>query len=156
MDMPKPTDAHRKLARLAGRWSGEETMFPSPWDPKGGTATGRTTARVALGDFAVISDYEQERDGQRVFSGHAVWTVDPHDSDHDCVLYWFDSIGMGLETFRGTWNGDHLTVQSRNPMGHARLIYDLSEPGVLKTRMETSQDSEAWSPMFEGSYRQDD
>jgi len=152
MDMPQPTDAHKKLARLAGRWSGEETMFPSQWDPKGGTATGRTNARVALGDFAVLSDYEQERDGQVVFSGHAIWTVDPHDKEHACVLYWFDSIGMGLETFRGSWKGDVLTVRSRNPMGHARLTYDASNPKVMKSRMETSQDGESWSPMFEGTY----
>jgi hypothetical protein len=101
MEMPQPTDAHRRLARLAGRWVGDETMFPSDWDPQGGVAEGRTTARVALGEFAVVSDYEQKKDGQTVFSGHAVWTVDPKDQENDCVLYWFDSIGMGLEVFRG-------------------------------------------------------
>lgn len=62
MDMPQPTDAHRKLARLAGEWTGEEKVFPSEWDPEGGVALGRTSARVALGEFAVVTDYEQERD----------------------------------------------------------------------------------------------
>lgn len=153
MEMPKPSEAHRKLARLAGSWSGEEELFPSDWDPKGGTAHGRTKARVALGDFAVVSDYEQRRDGQVVFTGHGVWTVDPHDEGHECVLYWFDSIGMGLEIFRGGWNGDVLTVASRSPMGHARLTYDLSEDGVLRNRMEMSADGEHWKPMFAGVYR---
>ena len=155
MEMPQPTDAHRSLARLAGEWSGEERMFPSEWDPEGGVARGRTTARVALAEFAVVTDYEQERDGQITFSGHGVWTVDPRDAESECVLYWFDSLGMGVETFRGGWQGDVLRVRSRNPMGHARLTYDLSEPGVLRTLMETSRDGERWSPMYEGSYRRE-
>ncbi len=154
--MPQPTDAHRSLARLAGQWSGEEQMFPSEWDPQGGVANGRNTARVALGEFAVVTDYEQERDGETVFSGHGVWTVDPNDQENECVLYWFDSIGMGLEVFRGGWDGDVLTVRSRNPMGHARLTSDLSEPGLVRTLMETSPDGEQWKPMFEGRYRRDD
>jgi hypothetical protein len=131
-------------------------MFPSDWDPQGGVAEGRTTARVALGEFAVVSDYEQKKDGQTVFSGHAVWTVDPKDQENDCVLYWFDSIGMGLEVFRGGWDGDVLTMQSRNPMGHARLTYDLSADTMIRIRMETSQDDEQWRPMFEGEYRRED
>ncbi len=156
MDMPQPSDAHRRLARLAGQWAGEEKMFPSEWDPKGGVAVGRTSARVALGEFAVVSDYEQERDGRTTFIGHGVWTVDPSDQENECVLYWFDSIGMGLEAFRGGWEGDILTVQSRNAMGHARLTYDLSESGLIRTRMETSQDGDGWETMFEGEYRRED
>ena len=153
MEMPQPSEAHRRLARLAGEWVGEETMFPSEWDPQGGVAKGRSTSKVSLGEFAVIGDYEQERNGQVTFSGHAVWTVDPNDADNECVLYWFDSIGMGMEAFRGGWDADVLTVESRNAMGHARLTYDLSEDGVLRSRMETSSDGEQWTAMFEGEYR---
>lgn len=153
MEMPRPGELHRTLARLAGEWSGDETMFPSPWDPAGGTADGHTTAREALGGFAVISDYEQRRDGEVSFSGHGVWTVDAE--SQEVVLHWFDSLGMGLEIFRGGWEGDVLTVRSRNPMGHARLTYDLSEEGVVRNRMETSADGESWAPMFEGVYRRD-
>ena len=156
MNMPQPSDAHRRLTKLAGRWSGEEKMFPSDWDPQGGIAQARTEARVALGEFAVLVDYEQERDGEVVYSGHGVWTVEAHHEEGECVLYWFDSIGTGLETFRGGWDGDVLTVQSRNPMGHARLSHDLSAPGTLRTRMETSQDGEQWSSMFEGTYHRDE
>ena len=155
MDMPQPTDAHRRLARLAGSWSGEERMFPSEWDPEGGVANARNSARVALGDFAVLVDYEQERDGHGVYSGHGVWTVDPQDEENECVLFWFDSIGMGLETFRGGWDGDVLTVRSRNPMGQFRLTYDLSEAGTIRARMETSPDGGEWRPMFEGTYHRE-
>lgn len=32
MEMPKPTPHHEKLKVLAGTWTGDETMKPSPWD----------------------------------------------------------------------------------------------------------------------------
>ena len=40
MEMPKPTEAHQKLAALAGRWTGSETIPPCPWDPKGDLTIG--------------------------------------------------------------------------------------------------------------------
>ena len=56
MEMPKPGPQHQNLARLAGQWTGDETMFPSPWSPEQQTRVGYIDARV-LGDFFVISDY---------------------------------------------------------------------------------------------------
>jgi hypothetical protein len=44
MEMPKAGPGHKKMDLLAGRWEGEETMHPSQWDPKSGTALGRTTS----------------------------------------------------------------------------------------------------------------
>ena len=72
MEMPTPSAGHRKLEKIAGQWEGEEKMYPSPWDPKGGIATGRINSRDALNGFALINDYEQERDGKITFSGHGV------------------------------------------------------------------------------------
>ena len=63
MEMPRPTQEHRKLEQLVGAWTSKEKLHPSPWDPKGGTATGHIRSRVALGGFAVTGDYEQKRDG---------------------------------------------------------------------------------------------
>ncbi|MEZ5330815.1 MAG: DUF1579 family protein [Thermoanaerobaculia bacterium] len=151
MDTPRPTEAHRALTRLAGEWSGEETLFPSPWMPEGGSARARISARVALDGFAVISDYEQEVDGAVTYAGHGIWTVEQRTDE--CVLHWLDSLGMGLETFRGMWDGDVVSVVSRNPMGYARLTYDLSTDDALRVRMESSEDAREWSPMFEGTYR---
>lgn len=54
MEMPKPTTAHHQLAALVGTWVGEEKMYPSPWDPAGGTATGRFQNRLALDGLAVV------------------------------------------------------------------------------------------------------
>jgi len=33
MQMPPPTAEHNRLKALAGSWTAEETLHPSPWDP---------------------------------------------------------------------------------------------------------------------------
>jgi hypothetical protein len=38
VQMAPPSDHHHKLKTLAGKWVGEETIHPTPWDPKGGAA----------------------------------------------------------------------------------------------------------------------
>jgi hypothetical protein len=154
MEMPRPTADHKRLEKLAGIWKGKETLYPSPWDPKGGEAQATTRSRVALSGFAVIGDYEQSRGGQRTFEGHAVFTWDPH--QQQVVMHWFDCMGQGKEEFRGTWKGDSLEISSRNPMGYARLTYDLSTPGTMRSSMEVSQDQKTWTRFFEGTYTRAD
>lgn len=154
MEMPQPTADHRRLHKLAGIWKGTEKMYPSQWDPKGGEAQGTTRSRVALGGFAVIGDYHQERSGTCTFEGHCVYAWDA--KAKQVVMHWFDSMGQGSEEFRGTWQGDVLTVASKNPMGHARLIHDYSKPGVLTSSMEMSPDGKTWSKLFDGTYRRED
>jgi len=51
MEMPRPLDEHKRLKSLAGTWEGEETLHPSPWDPKGGTAQGRVGSRHPIVGF---------------------------------------------------------------------------------------------------------
>jgi hypothetical protein len=150
MEMPKPTDAHRKMERLAGEWIGEETMYPSPWDPKGGVASARSQSRVALDGFALVADYEQQRDGVVTFQGHGVYTYDAKERCY--LLHWFDSIGGPAEVFRGQFDGDVLTLTSRNPQGFARMTWDLSGKGRMKSRMEMSQDGKSWAALFDGVY----
>jgi hypothetical protein len=60
--MPQPREEHRKLATLAGDWSGPERLFPSPWGP-GGEATGHMSARMSVDGFFLVQDYEEERNG---------------------------------------------------------------------------------------------
>jgi hypothetical protein len=154
MDMPKPTADHKRLEKLAGIWKGTEKMYPSQWDPQGGEAQATTRARIACAGFNVVSDYEQTRGGQRTFEGHGVYSVDA--KANQVVCHWFDSMGQGVEEFRGTWQGDTLTLTSKSPMGHARLTYDASKPGVLRSAMEMSQDGKTWNKMFDGNYRRED
>lgn len=152
MEMPRPNEHHHRLEQLAGRWTGQETMHPSPWDPNGGTATGRNTMRMALDGFALITDYEQERDGAITFRGHGVMTYDTKSQHY--VLYWLDSMGSPLETFTGNFEGDVLTVSHGGPM-HARLTYDLTQPGILRSSMEMSQDGDRWGTFFTCDYTRD-
>jgi hypothetical protein len=150
MDMPKPTDAHRQLEKLAGSWVGDETIYPSPMDPQGGTATSRMTAKVVVDGFALVSDYHQERGGVVTYRGHGIFTYEPQSSEY--VMYWVDSIGSPGETFRGRLDGSMLALTSRGPMGSFRLSYDLGTPGRLKSRMEMSQDGMNWQPFFDSSF----
>lgn len=154
MEMPSLTDDHRQLAKLAGIWKGDETMYPSQWDPKGGKAEASTRARVALNGFAVVGDYEQMRDGKRTFEGHGIYTFDARQKQ--VVLHWFDSMGHGREEFRGGWKGDVLTLTSKTPMGHARLIYDCSTAGMMRSSMEMSPDGSNWSKFFDANYKRAD
>ena len=147
MEMPAPTAGHRKLEKIAGQWEGEEKMYPSPWDPKGGSAIGRIRSRVALNGFALINDYEQDRDGIITFSGHGVFTYDPKEDLY--TLVWVDCMGAPPEIFKGKFDGEILKLAHGGPGMHVRLSYDLTEPGFLSTSMEMSQDGSAWNRFFD-------
>ena len=150
MEMPKPSSAHKKLELFAGTWSGDEKMHPSPWDPKGGVANASLASRVACDGFYVVGDYEQKRNGVVTFRGHSVFGYD--DQSQEVVLHWFDSTGMGADLFRGKFQGQTLTLTCKNAMGNHRLVYDFSEKGTLRSKMETSTDGKQWNAMFDAVY----
>ena len=151
MDMPQLSPGHKRFEELAGTWEGKETMYPSHWDPKGGTAKGRTTSRVAVGGFALVSDYLQERDGVITFQGHGVYSFDPRNELY--TLYWVDSIGSPPEVFTGAFEGKVLTVGHGGKGMQVRLIYDLSQPQVMASSMEMSQDGVEWKKLFDAEYQ---
>jgi len=150
MEMPKPTDAHHRLQILAGTWQGEEKMFPSPWVPKGGSAVGRINNRLALDGFAVVQDYEQLQGGVVNFRGHGIFTWDPALQLY--LLYWFDSMGMGQNIFRGSFNEKTLTLTSQSPQGHTRASWEITSDNTYFHRMEVSGDGNLWQTMMEGTY----
>src|ERR1700686_5538244 len=55
---PAPLEEHRKLGVFAGKWTGEETVFPSRWNV-GGPAPSHGTARIDLNGFYLIQDSPQ-------------------------------------------------------------------------------------------------
>ena len=150
MEMPKPSPGHARLEQLAGQWQGTEQMHPSPWDPEGGVAVGRSKSRLALNGFALISDYEQERDGVVTFSGHGVYTFDPEAEVY--TLHWFDGLGSPAEVFTGRFDGDVLTLAHGGPGMHVRMTSDLTAPGTMVSKMEMSPDGVAWKTLFDGRY----
>lgn len=152
MDMPKPLDEHKKLAALAGSWSGEETLFPSPWDPKGGKGTGRIEARLACDGFFLVTDYVEERGGQAVYRGHGVYGWDPGEKCY--TMYWVDSIGSPSSVCKqGRWNGNTLVFEQMSPMGRHRYTYTFEGEGRYTFLIENSQDGKQWAPFMEGKYR---
>lgn len=151
MHMPQVTAEHKKLAALAGNWTGEEKMFPSPWDSKGGTAMGRSTGKVDLDGFFVVTDYQQERDGKVTYRGHGVYGWD---KDNGYTMYWFDSMGSPVNApAKGTWEGNVLTFQSDSPMGKGRYVYTFEDEDRHTFRIENSQDGKSWMPFMEAHYR---
>lgn len=150
MEMPQPTEAHAWLEKLAGSWTGTEILSPSPWDQKGGTAKGFVENRMALGGFSLIQDYRQEREGQVTFEGHGVFTYDGERDEY--VLHWFDSMGTGVNEFRGQREGDHLSLEHSGPQGHSRCVFDLRQEGTYAFRMQFSPDGSVWMNFMEGSY----
>ncbi len=150
MDMPTPTEAHKKLEKLAGSWTGQDILHPSPWDPKGGKAIGRIERRMALDGFVMLEDYEQERDGKISFRGHGVYSYDPVEGRY--TVHWWDSMGMRVNVYHGQFEGDVLEIVCENETGHSRITTDLSEPGVLGFLMDHSQDGVEWSRCMESVY----
>lgn len=150
MQMPKPGPQHQQLAKLAGNWVGEETMAPSPWEPKGGTATGKVKNAVAVDGFVVIQDYEQLRDGKVTFRGHGIFSW--NDAKKCNELVWTDSMGGTLSVFAGSWKGDVLELSSEAPQGKMRCTFDVGGGGY-KFVMSASQDGKKWDVMMEGKYK---
>jgi hypothetical protein len=150
MSMPEPTPGHKKLEYFAGTWQGPETMHPSHWDPAGFVAIGRNIGRVALNGFALIFDYEQERDGVVAFTGHGVTTYDPDQDQYQ--MTWFDCMGTPPETFTGRFEGEVLTLLSQRGQMQSRMTYDFSDPEQWVGKMEMSADGESWNLMFDGVY----
>lgn len=152
MEMPKVTEHHRKLQALAGEWDGDEKMHPSPWDPKGGKSTSRTTARLELGGFFLISDYVQKRGPQETFRGHGVFGWDHRQQRY--TMHWFDVMGgdPGPPAL-GTWEGNRLVFQNQHHMGHSRYIYTVEHDGLYRFLLESSQDGKKWMSFIEGTYK---
>lgn len=153
MQMPKPTDAHRRLEALAGKWTGQEKVYPSPVSPQGGTATGRCNNRIALDGFAIVQDYEHESAGM-TFRGHGIFRWDGLQNCY--TLHWFDSFGMPPSEFRGAFQGDVLTMMSRSPQGFTRAAWEFRTRERYSYRMDVSPDGMNWQPFMEATYvRQD-
>jgi hypothetical protein len=150
MEMPKPTEAHKRMAKLAGKWKGKEHMYPSPWDPAGGPAIGTCENRMALDGFALLHDYAQERNGVVNFTGHGVLTYNAQEQCY--VMHWWDSMGFGANVYKGNFSGDTLVMTHSMPHGQGRVSWKFPDDRSYQFRMEMSQDGKQWHPAMDGDY----
>jgi Protein of unknown function (DUF1579) len=151
MEMPKPGEAHARLHKLAGRWTGAETLHPAPWDPAGGPATGAVENRVVLDGFVVVQEYQQTRGGAPNFAGHGMFWWDAAAGEY--VMTWFDSMMGTPAEYRGDFEGDVLRLRNELPGGgFSRASFDLSTPDRYVFLMEVSPDGSIWAPAMEGRY----
>ncbi|KAB2897791.1 MAG: DUF1579 domain-containing protein [Kofleriaceae bacterium] len=153
MEMPTVSKEMARLTELfAGTWRGEETLFPSEWDPVGGPATGTWTVRAAVDGFALLVDYDEERDGKLVYRGHGVHGWDAREGAF--FAYWFDNVGvMQKAGNRATLDGDRYTYTELSDQGQSRFTYEWHE-GVFTFAIDRSADGKDWKPMHHGRYRQ--
>jgi len=149
--MPKPNENHKKLHALAGRWEGQEKLFPSPWGP-GGPAVGKMTYKVDLDGFFVTGDYVEEQDGNVVYRGHSAFGWD--DQQKNYVWWWLDSMGSIPPTpSRGKWEGNTLIFESQGEKGQSRYTLKFLGDGkyqmVLENKFPGQKD---FTSFMEGTY----
>jgi hypothetical protein len=150
MEMPKPTAEHQKLAAFAGSWVGEETLHPSPWAPEKRQAIGRFENRMGVDGMFLVTDYEEEREGNIVFRGHGVYGWDTKRERY--TMHWFDSMGSSPSETLGVWEGNKLTFTNQSNHGHGRYVHEIRDADNYRFTMENSRDGKEWALMMEGTY----
>ena len=152
MSTPSLTTAHQHLATLAGTWTGDEVLAPSPWSP-GGAATGRHVFAIAAGGFSVTQDYAEERDGATALTGHGVFTVDP--GSGEVLWFWFDSIGYPpAAPSRGGFDADgtRLVLEKTTPRGTQRATFAREGDRLAHEVAARLGDATAFAPLVTATY----
>ena len=147
MEQPKPTEQHKKLERLAGKWVGEERIAGSPHTTET-KANGTLDFRMDLGDLFAIVDYVEQSDGKTLMAGHGVIGWDAKKKSY--TLHWFDTFGSppGAPGM-GEWRGDALKFHQE---GSGNTIFELADGGLI-FKIEMNLDGKGMKPIIEGKYR---
>ena len=150
MKPPEPGAAQAIFNIGLGEWVGEETLFPSPWDPAGGEARAELTRIQTLNGFGVIDVYRQTRADGAQFDGHAVLQHDAATGEY--VMHWFDH--MGHFPFRGSLSGLTLTMTHTMADAVMRAEYDFNGvPHAFGFAMDMSADGgQSWQPLMRTIY----
>lgn len=151
MEMPKPTEQHKKYQAMVGTFKGDETLHPMPWEPKMLKVTSKTVNRLALDGFFLLIDHEQTRDGRIAYRGHGVYGYDTIQQKY--TMHWFDVMGFDPgPPALGAWEGNMLRYQHSHHKGHSRYTYEFEKGGVYTLKIEMSQDGKTWTPFLTGTY----
>lgn len=147
--MMTPSKAHLRLESFAGHWEGEERLFANDQNGEGGPAMGRSLARMALNDLALIVDYEREREGRVILRGHGIYTYDEDAGLY--LMYWCDTNDGNARRYTGSFEGNSLVLTHQTSRHTSRLTHISDEPGRMRTLLETGKDNR-FSPFYEGLY----
>jgi hypothetical protein len=101
----KTVEQHEEMARWAGVWDGDITMYMDPTQPT--RSRGTTTSKSVLGGRYLFEETEGEFGGM-AFEGFAIQAYDKKKQKY--VTVWVDNFGTGIGTFEGTREGDVITL----------------------------------------------
>lgn len=149
--MAIPGQVERRLRQGAGCWRGEERMPPSDAMPEGSVATGRSEARLSAGGTLLVSEYEQQVEGEVTMRGLSVMSWNPEPGRYE--MYWFDGTGSPPSVLAGTVEGDALVLIGEGP-GGSRIRHRTTHPDArtMRTVSEISFDGSTWTAAFEAVY----
>jgi Protein of unknown function (DUF1579) len=68
------------------------------------------------------------------------------------MLHWWDSMGFGINVFRGQFEGDTLKLLCQLPQGSTRGTWEFVDDRHYRFLMEVSPDGQKWMTMIEGDY----
>ncbi len=140
------------LRRFVGTWEGTDTIAPAPWNPKGGTATGRVSVRLLQGGLYAIFEWVQLREAVQVFEGHGVMCWSPKDSEFR--MHWFDchSVQPGGPA-TGRDEDGVLTLVNSSEQGCGRQRYTFLDDGAaLRFQLDHRLPGGDWEPFMESRY----
>lgn len=148
MQVPLPTEHHRRLTRLVGLWTGEVRPLHGAGGAEEPRHQGVLDCRLACGDLFLVSDYLQLAGGRAVFRGHGVYGWDATESCH--TMYWFDSMSPSgfTQVARGRWEDEILTFEHVEPR-RVRYVYRFEAGDRVVFRIEVSQDGATWQGVTE-------
>lgn len=147
MEKPKPTEQHKKLEKLSGKWIGEEKIQGSPHTTEK-TATGTFDFRTDLGGLFAITDYLEKANGKTLMAGHGVIGWDAKQKNY--TLHWFDTFGSPPGApGTGQWQGDTLKFHQE---GSGNTIFELADGGLI-FKIEMDADGKGMKPIIVGNYR---
>ena len=146
MEKQKPTEQHKKLEKLTGKWIGEEQIQGSPHATEK-NATGTFDFRSDLDGLFTIVDYVEKAGDKTLLAGHGVIGWDAKQKHY--TLHWFDTFGSPPGApGTGQWDSDTLTFHHE---GSGNTVFELGDGGLIfKIEMP---DGKGWKPIVEGKYR---
>ena len=147
MEQPKPTEQHKKLEKLVGKWTGEEKIAGSPHTTEK-TATGTFDFQMDLGGLFAIADYVEKSGAKTLMAGHGVIGWDAKKKNY--TLHWFDTFGSPPGApGTGQWQGDALKFHQE---GSGNTIFELADGGLV-FKIEMDADGIGMKPIIVGKYR---